>query len=165
VTLKRVLRFLLPTVGTSLSSSSLLSLLCLDWARAELSLNLEFESLWKAELTSLNIILFFCDCFELSPSDKVDLADVEGLVISAMRHVESLKRQQVPGRVRLLEIVNRVLESGRTVDWVSKYGGDVARVLASDPSQELLERCWSRNDELQRNRNTEATHKAQIEKV
>jgi hypothetical protein len=58
-----VLRFLLPSVGQSLGSSSLISLLCLDWASTELGLGLEFESLWEAELTSSNIILFLVDCF------------------------------------------------------------------------------------------------------
>ena len=85
--LKRVLRFLLPTVGRSLGSSRLLSLLSLDWANAELGLGLEFEDIWKAELTSSNIIIFVCDCVigDLPPHVTIDLAEVEDLVIPAMR--------------------------------------------------------------------------------
>ena len=170
-TLKRVLRFLLPTVGTSLDASRLLTLLSLDWANAELDLGLEFESLWKAELTSSNIILFFCECVtsydNTSPGVQVDLGEVEGLVIPAMRHVESRNEQQLAGQVRLHEIVNRVLESAYTLDWVSLYGGRITRVFTSGPG-ELLDRCQRRNDHLQQdrsNRHAEEAHNTQSEKV
>jgi radical SAM superfamily enzyme YgiQ (UPF0313 family) len=68
------------------------------------------------------------------------------------------------GRVRLYEIVNRVLESGRALDWVSVYGGIIADVFASGPAEELLELC-RRNNHLQQDRNTEEVHRTQIEKV
>jgi hypothetical protein len=161
---------LLPTVGRSLGSSRLLSLLSLDWANAELDLGLEFESLWEAELTSSNIIIFFCDCFSSSDASanvQVDLAGVEDLVVPAVRHVESRKGQQLAGRVKLHEIVNRVLESGRTLDWVSVYGSNIADVFTSGPGEELLERC-RRNDRLQQdqsNRNTEEVHGTKSEEV
>ncbi|KAL9120833.1 MAG: hypothetical protein Q9187_002612 [Circinaria calcarea] len=167
-TLKRVLRFLLPTVGTSLGASCLLTLLSLDWANAELDLGLEFESLWKAELTSSNIILFFCECLiNTSPAVQVDLAEVESLVIPAMRQVESRNKQQLAGQVRLHEIINRVLESGCTLDWMSAHRGSIARVFASGPG-ELLDRCQRRNDCLQQdqsNRHAEEAHDTQSEKV
>ncbi|KAL9130055.1 MAG: hypothetical protein Q9217_001659 [Psora testacea] len=151
-TLKRVLRFLLPTVGTSLGASRLLTLLSLDWANAELDLGLEFESLWNAELTSSNIVKFFCECLiTTSPGVQVDLGEVEGLVIPAMRHVESRDEQQLAGQVRLHEIVNRVLESGCTLDWVSVHRGSIVRVFASGPG-ELLDRCQRRNERLQQDR-------------
>lgn len=163
-TLKKVLRFLLSRVGTSLGSSPLLSLLSLDWANAELALGLEFETLWKAELTSSNIIILFCDCFasyDAPPSVEVDLAEVEDLVILAMQHVESRNEQQLAGRVRLHEIVNRVLKSGHTLDWVSVYEGNIVRLFTSGPDEKLLERCQRINDRLQQdrsNRNAEEVH-------
>ena len=170
-TLKRVLRFLLPTVGTSLGASRLLTLLSLDWANKELDLGLEFESLWKAELTSSNIVLFLCECLtsyiNTSPSFQVDLGGVESLVIPAIRHVESRNGQQLAGQVRLHEIVNSVLESGCTLDWVSVYGGSIARVFTSGPG-DLLDRCQRRNDRLQQDRNNrhaEEAHHTQSEKV
>jgi hypothetical protein len=139
-------------------------------ANAELDLGLEFENLWKAELTSSNIIIFLCDCLvgDLPPHVAIDLAEVEDLVIPAMRYVESRNRQQVPGKVRLHEIINRVLESGRTLYWVTMYGGSIARVFTSGPGDELLERCQRKNDHLQQdrsNRNTEEVHGTQCEKV
>ncbi|KAL8706817.1 MAG: hypothetical protein Q9201_000188 [Fulgogasparrea decipioides] len=169
-TLKRVLRFILPTVGTSLGTNSLLTLLSLDWANAELKLGLDFESLWKAKLTSSNIIIFFTECLishAASPDFEIDLAEVEDLVIPAMRHVESRNRQHLAGQVRLHEIVNRVLESGCTLDWVSVYGGSIARVFASGPG-ELLDRCQRTNDRFQQdrsNRHADEVHDAQSEKV
>lgn len=124
--LKNVLRFLLPKVGTRLGPSPLLSLLSLDWANAEMALGLEFETLWEAELTGSNIIMLFCDCFasyDAPDSIEVDLAVVEDLVILAMQQVESRKKQQLAGRTRLHEIVNTVLKSGHTLDWVPIYKG------------------------------------------
>ncbi|KAH8746886.1 hypothetical protein BGZ57DRAFT_1011139 [Hyaloscypha finlandica] len=152
-TLKRVLRFLLPTVGRSLGSSRLLSLLSLDWANAELGLGLEFEDIWKAELTSSNIIIFVCDCVigDLPPHVTIDLAEVEDL----------------PGKVRFHEIVYRVLESGRMLlYWVATYGDSITRVFTSGPSYELLERCQHGYDHLEQdrsNRNAEEGHEVQSE--
>lgn len=171
MTLKRVLRFLLPTVGTSLDTSRLLTLLSLEWANTELDLDLEFRSLWKVELTSSNIVLFLCECLtsymSTSPGVQVDPGEVESLVIPAIRHVESRNGQELRGQVRLHEIVNMVLESGRTFDWVSAYGGSIVRVFTSGPS-DLLDRCQRRNNPLQQdrsNRHAEDSHDAQIEKV
>jgi len=169
--LKRILRFLLPTVGQSLGSSSLISLLCLDWASTELDLGLEFESLWEAELTSSNIILFLVDCFAADDAFgdfTVDLAEVEDLVIPAMRYVDSRKCQQLAGRVRLHEIVKRVLESGRTLNWVSAYGGAILRVFTSGINEKLLKHCRCKNDSLQQdrsNRNAEQVFGLKSEKV
>jgi hypothetical protein len=132
-TLQRILQFLLPTVGRSFGSSSLLSLLSLDWADAELHLGLQFENLWEAELTCPNIVMFFFDCLELYDAAP-DVAVVEELVISAMHHVEPHKGQQWEGRFRLYEIVNRVLDFGRALDWVSVHGGSIARVFTSGPT-------------------------------
>ena len=146
-------------------------MLSLDWANAELELGLEFESLWKAELTSSNIIIFLCEYptsyTNTSPGVHVDLGEVEGLVIPAMRYVESRNGQQLAGQVRFREIVNRVLESGCTLDWVSVYGGSIARVFASGPG-DFLDRCQRRNDRLQQdrsNRHAEEAHDTQSEEV
>ena len=170
-TLKRVLRFLLPTVGTSLDTSRLLTLLSLEWANRELDLELEFESLWKTELTSSNIVLFLCECLTLymgtSPGVQADPGEVESLVFPAIRHVESRNGQQLGGQVRLHEIVNRVLESGRTFDWVSIYGGSIVRVFTSGPG-DLLDRCQRRNSHLEQDRSSryaEDAHDAQSGKV
>lgn len=169
--LKMVLRFLLPTVGQSLGSSSLVSLLCLDWASTELDLGLEFESLWEAEFTSSNIILFLVECFVTDDAfgDLVfDLAEVEDLVIPAMRYVDSRKGQQLAGRVRLHEIVKRVLESGRTLKWVSACGEAILRVFTSGINEKLLEHCRCKNDRLQQdrsNRNTEQVFGLKSEEV
>ena len=174
MTLKRVLRLLLPTVGTSLDTSRLLNLLSLEWANTELDLDLEFESLWKAELTSSNIVLFLCECLtsytSTSPGVQVDPGEVESLVIPAIRHVESRNGQQLGGQARLHEIVNRVLESGRTLDWVSVYGGSIVRVFTSGPG-DLLDRCQRRNDQPQQDRSNRHaedahdSHDARSEKV
>ena len=147
--MKRVLRFVLPTVGTSLGESRILTLLSLDWANRELDLGLEFESLWEAELNSSNIILFLGECLDnICPGVQVDPGEVEDLVIAAIRHVESRSGPQLAGQVRLYEIVKKVLDSGCTLDWVSAYGGSIARVFASDPG-DLLDRCQRKNDHLQ----------------
>lgn len=85
-----------------------------------------------------------------------------------MRYVESLNRQQQPGKVRFNEIVNRALESGRTLYWVATYGDSIIRVFTSSPSDDLLERCQHRNDHLEQdrsNRSAEEGHEAQSEKV
>ncbi|MCJ1241960.1 hypothetical protein MMC14_009967, partial [Varicellaria rhodocarpa] len=170
-TLKTVLRFLLPTVGIALGGSRLLTLLSLDWANAELDLGLEFENLWKAELTSSNIVNFFCEyltSYANAPlSVQVDLREVEGLVIPAMRLVESRNGQQLAGQVKFHEIVNRVLESGCTLDWVSMYRGSIVRVFASGPG-ELLDRHQRRSDRFQQdrsNRHAEEAHDTQTEEV
>merc|ERR1739848_234868 len=168
-TLTNLLRFLLPTIGTSFSSGRVLSLLALDWINKELALGLDFETRWDAELDGSNIIIFFCDCFEMSVDDaSVDLSEVEDLVIPAIRHVELLGGRRIPGRERLQRIVDNILNRNPTVDWVSKYGANVARVLASAPNEELLDRCRLRNSELQQNENSnrvEASHDKYIQMV
>jgi hypothetical protein len=154
-TLNRVLQFLLPTVGTVVFSSRLLSLLSLDWVNAELDLGLEFENRWEAELTSSTVVAFFSDCFasyDESANLEVDLEEVEDLVIPAMYRAGE---RQLAGRSRLYEIANRVLKSGRTLDldWVPLYEGIITNVFTSGPS-EVIERCQRRNDRLQQERNT-----------
>lgn len=161
VTLKNLLRFLLPTIGTRLSSDHILSLLTLDWINKELALGLDFETRWDAELDISNIITFLCDCFEMSVGDSVDVSEVEDLVIPAIRHVELLGGHQIPGRDRLQGIVDYILDRNPSVDWVSKYGANVAHVLASAPNEELLERRRHRNSKLQQDENShriEAAH-------
>lgn len=167
--LKTILRFLLPTVGKRLSSSTLLSLLSLERTNAELDLGLEFESLWKAELNSSNIIMFLCDCFvgNMQPEDTpIDLAEVEALVIPAMRYVESHEKQQMPGQARLCEIVNRVLEAGSMINWVAAYGDYIRHVFKSGLGQELLELCQRKNDQQgQSHQDIEEVDAIQNEKV
>ena len=118
-----------------------------------------------------SIVLLLCECLtsyiSTSPGVQVDPGEVESLVIPAIRHVESRNGQELRGQVRLHEIVNRVLESGRTFDWVSVYGGSIVRVFTSGPS-DLLDRCQRRNNPLQQdrsNRHAEDAHDAQIGKV
>lgn len=166
--LTTALRFVLPAVGTDLGSSRLLSLLCLDWINKELNLNLELATLWRTELTTSNIILFFCDCFELSPDSEVDLGEVEASVVPAMREFKPSLWEQVQGPVRLQAFVTRVLDSGRAVDWVSKYGCNIAHVLTTIPNAQVLERCLRRNKEFQdmwRDRDVEVNHERQLEEV
>ena len=157
-------------VGTSLGPNRLLTLLSLNWANAELKLGLDLESLWKAELTSTNIIMFLTECLvscAASPDFEIHLAEVEDLVVPAMHHVESRNGQHLAGQVRFHEIVNRVLESGSTLDWVFLYGGSITRLFASGPS-ELLDRYQHRNDGLQHdpsNRQAEEAYNIQSEKV
>ncbi|RDW56549.1 hypothetical protein BP6252_14099 [Coleophoma cylindrospora] len=163
VYLKRVLRFLLPTVGRNLYSTSLLSLLSLEWANAELGLGLEFEDFWDAELTSANILTFICDCSvgDMHFDTKVDLAEVEDLIVTTMRYFDSYEKQQMPGQVRLHEIVNRVLEAGYTSYWVTMYGDCVVSVLASGFSEEVLELCQRKNEHEEQdwsNQDTEEIH-------
>ncbi len=52
----------------------------------------------------------------LSKNLSVDLANVEDLVIPAIRYVDSRNRKQEAGKVRLQKIIERVLESGRDLD-------------------------------------------------
>ncbi|KAM5527050.1 MFS multidrug transporter [Fusarium oxysporum f. sp. phaseoli] len=115
--LKRVLRFLLPAVRTRLGSNPLLSLLCLDWINQELGLGISLEALWEAQLTSPNIIMFLCRCFNMSDSDSVNLEEIEGLVLPAMRNIQSLRNRKNAGRARLQDIVYQALEDGRSVPW------------------------------------------------
>jgi hypothetical protein len=145
-----------------------LSLLALDWINKELALGLDFETRWDTELDISNIITFLCDCFEMSAGDSVDVSQVEDLVIPAIRHVDLLGRNQIPGRDRLQGIVDNILDRNPTVDWVSKYGVNVARVLASGPNEELLERCGHRNSKLQQDADShriEAAHDRYIQTV
>lgn len=149
--LKSALRFILPTLGKSRGSNNLISLLCLDWVSTELNLGLKFEDLWEAEINSSKIILFFVDCFAVDDAFVnlgVDLAEVEDLVIPAIRYVDSQKGEQAVGKLRLHKIVKRVLESGRNLDWVSAYGGSILRVFTSGPSEKLLDHCRRKNEEI-----------------
>ena len=130
-----------------------------------MALGLEFETLWEAELTSSNIIMLFCDCFasyDAPDSIEVDLAVVEDLVILAMQQVESRKKQQLAGRARLHEIVNTVLKSGHTLDWVPIYKGNIARLFTSGPDETLLERYVQQERST---RNIEKVYETQSEKV
>lgn len=157
-------------VGTSLGLNRLPTLVSLDWVNVELKLGLDFESLWKTKLTCTNIIIFITECLmscATSPDFEIDLAEVEDLVVPAMRHVESRKGQHLAGQVRFHEIVNRVLESGCTLDWVSIYGGSITRLFASGPN-ELFDHYQRRNGRLQHdpsNRQAEEAHDIQSEKV
>lgn len=149
---------MLPTVGTCLGSNSLITLLSLDWANAELGLGLEFKNLWKAELDISNILLFIYGIVTLdntthdtSRSIHIDLVEVGGLVTPAIRQVEYHNRHKLAGQAKLREIINKVLESGRKLDWVSAYGDSIRRVFASSPG-ELLSRRQPENDHLQQDR-------------
>ena len=159
--LKKVLQFLLPAVGTGLGSSRLLSLLSLEWANAEMNLGLDFETIWTAELTRSNIILLFVDCFASYDGPlgtEVDLAALEDLIILGVRHVETLG-QEMAGRARLHRIINVVLDSGRSLDWLIVHEGIIASLLACGPSDKLLERCQ------QRIQDTQDVHEIQSDKV
>lgn len=81
VTLYLVLRFVLPTASQSLGSSSLASLLCLDWVTAELSLRFTFDHP-LSRLLGGNADL------------TVDLAEVEGLVIPEVHSIDSRKGEK-----------------------------------------------------------------------
>ncbi|KAI7758836.1 hypothetical protein LZL87_013819 [Fusarium oxysporum] len=119
ITLKNYLRFLLPSIGTSLGSGRILSLLTLDWINKELALGLDFEARWDTELNVSNISAFLCDWLEMSAGEIVFASKIEGLVIPAIRHVELLGGHQIPGRDRLQGIVDHILNRNPSVDWVS----------------------------------------------
>jgi hypothetical protein len=140
-----VLRFLLPKVGESLGPSPLVALLSLDWASAELALGLEFESCWKVELTSSNIITLFYSCFDsygppLRPA--VDFVEVQELVILAMQDFESRDEPERLGRSKLFEIVKLVFKSGERLSWVSMYESSISRLFTRGPDRRLLERYF-----------------------
>ena len=71
------------------------------------------------------------------PNFRIDLIEVKGLVVPAIRYIESRNRQYLAGQVRFYKIVNRVLESGFTLDWVSTYGGSIKYLFASGLSKLL----------------------------
>lgn len=147
--LKSVLRFLLPPDRISLRSNHLLSLLCLDWLNQKFDLGLELESSWISGLTSSNMIVFLCGCFDSSVDDEVDIAEVEALVIPAMKESELTTRQKVSGRDRFQRIVTSILDSGSGVDWVSKHGCHVRIVLDSFPSADFLEASVRANEKFE----------------
>lgn len=147
--LKSVLRFLLPPDRISLRSNHLLSLLCLDWLNQKFDLGLKLEPSWTSGLTSSNMIVFLCGCFDSSVDDEVDVAEVEALVIPAMKESKLTTRQRVSGRDRLKQIVTRVLDYGIGVDWVSKHGCHVRRVLDSFPSADFLEESLRANEKYE----------------
>ncbi|OCT48562.1 hypothetical protein CLCR_04362 [Cladophialophora carrionii] len=140
--LYHVLRFLLPQVGASLGPSPLVTLLSLDWASAELALGLEFESRWKVELTSSNIITLLYSCFDsygppLRPA--VDFVEVQELVVLAMQDVEARDEPERAGRSKLFEIVKLVFKSGERLNWVSMYERSICRLFTRGPDHRLLE--------------------------
>lgn len=144
--------------------------MCLDWVSTELNLGLKLEDLWEAEINSSNIIIFFIDCFAVDDAFvnlTVDIAEVEGLVIPAIRYVDSHKGDQALGKPKLHKIVERVLESGRSLYWVSAFGEGILRVFTSGFSEKLLEHCQRKNGHLQqdrKNRNTEEICEDNLEK-
>ena len=89
---------------------------------------------------------------DASGDRTVNLNEVKGLVIPAMRYVDSCTGQQLAGRVRLHEIVKRVVESGRAFTWVSACGEGILRVFTSGINEKLLEHCRRKNDGLQQDR-------------
>ena len=133
-----VLGFLLSSVRADLGSSSLVSLLCLDWANKEFNLDLELEPSWKAELTTSNIIIFFHDCFELEEDGEVDL---RSLVAPAMRATQPSPGLQVHGRLRLQQIITCVLDSGLA----SRYGWNITDASKSTSKTDVLEECLRKN--------------------
>ncbi|KAI0538352.1 hypothetical protein GGR58DRAFT_309563 [Xylaria digitata] len=151
-TLRPMLQFLLPGVGASLGSNSLLSLLSLDCVNRELDLGLDYEDLWESELTSENISIFLNSCIELSSGESVSLTDIEELVDRAMVYIESLKSKQVLGRTRFENIINRVLESDASEAWISQHESKIRHILASGPSEELLVSSKQRDEEMLQHR-------------
>jgi hypothetical protein len=150
-TLKDALRLLLPTVGQGLGSSRLTSLLCLDWISRALGLGLQIEDMWTAEIDSSNIIIFITDCFAADDAFEaltVEVADIEHLVVPAICYVDSRNGKQVAGKLRLQKIIERVLESGRGLDWVTACGESISRVFTSGPSQKLLQHCQHKHAHL-----------------
>ena len=144
VTLKDALRLLLPTVSQGLGSSRLTSLLCLDWISTALGLGLQIEDMWTSEIDSSNIIIFITDCLAADDAFEtltVELADIEHLVVPAICYVDSCNGNQVAGKLRLQKIIERVLESGSGLDWVTACEGGISRVFTSGPSQKLLQHC------------------------
>jgi hypothetical protein len=151
--MKNALRILLPAVGQGLGSSRLTSLLCLDWVSKALDLGLEFEDMWTAEIDSSNILTLIIDCTaadDVFENLSFDIAnDVEDLVVAAIRYVDCRNGKQEAGKVRLQKIIERVLESGRDLDWVSAYRDSISRVFTSGPSQKLLEHCQRKHKRLE----------------
>lgn len=66
-----------------------------------------------------------------------------------MKESELTTRQRVSGRDRLKQIVTRILDSGSGVDWVSKHGCHVRRVLDSFPSADFLEESLRANEKYE----------------
>lgn len=146
--LRSVMRFLLPPSRISLRSNCLLSLLCLDWLNEKFCLELELEPSWISGLTSSNITVFLCGCFNFSADDEVEVAEVEALVVLAMEAAEMNREQKTLGRDRFQQIVTKVLDSDSEVDWISKYRSDVRSVLDSFPRADFLEKALRKNDKV-----------------
>ena len=103
-----------------------------------------------------------------APDGAVDVVDIEDLVIPAMQRVESSNKAQLSGRARFHEIINTVLETGRTRYWVSVCEGSITRLITSGPDEKLLEHCRLQDVRLQQNRSDRGIEKVpenQIEKV
>ncbi|KAJ8133249.1 hypothetical protein O1611_g370 [Lasiodiplodia mahajangana] len=150
--LKSMLQFLLPRAGANLGSNSLLSLLCLDWVNRELDLGLDHDNLWKAHLSSSNISIFLNSCIDPASRGTANIDDIEDLVIHAMDHEASTEGDKLPGRVKLENIVNQVLESNMSTSWVSQNETIIKRALTSGPSEEILASCRSGLEEPPGNR-------------
>ncbi|KAI1308083.1 hypothetical protein F5Y03DRAFT_110624 [Xylaria venustula] len=161
--LKSMLQFTLPKVGASLGSSSLMTLLSLDLLNKELDLGLDYEDLWESELTSKNISIFLNACIERSIEESTSLTDTGDIVDREMSRIKSLKDKQVFGRVRFEQIVNRVLESDASKEWMSRHGGEIKHILATGPSQELLKDCRLKAEEMQQKEDHEKKLKAVAE--
>jgi hypothetical protein len=107
--------------------------------------------MWTAEIDSSNIIIFISDCFAADDAFEtltVEVADIEHLVVPAICYVDSRNGKQVAGKLRLQKIIERVLESGRGLDWVTAYGESISRVFTSGPSQKLLQHCQHKHAHL-----------------
>ncbi len=161
MSLKSVLRFLLPAVGADLGPNPLLSLLCLEWADTELGLGLELQMLWKAELTAPNIVYLFYDCAEPPSDELLDRTGFESLVTSIIRKVEG---QQMSGRDRLKEIFQQVVDSHHSRNWASEHRGTISQVLTSGPGEKFLER-HRRSAEPPGIRNSAGAKEPQINEV
>ncbi|RKK64984.1 hypothetical protein BFJ69_g16531 [Fusarium oxysporum] len=104
----------------------------------------------------------------MSDSDSVNLEEIEGLVLPAMRNIQSLRNRKNAGRARLQDIVYQALEDGRSVPWVCKFRDDITRVFECGPGEDLLQQCWDKDDELRQdpsNQNNDLVHEASVEKV
>ncbi|KAL5382851.1 hypothetical protein PMIN02_009818 [Paraphaeosphaeria minitans] len=144
--LTRALRFVLPKFGQIPGSDSLTSLLCLEIISTKLNLNLNFDELWKVEINSSKVIRFLVDCIEADFDRKIrkeTLTRVEAFVVSAICRTD--REETANGRIRLQKIVERVLDSGCQLDWISLHRASIFRVFVSGPSEKFLDLC-RRND-------------------
>jgi predicted ATP-grasp superfamily ATP-dependent carboligase len=107
--------------------------------------------MWTAEMDSSNIIIFITDCFAANDAFEnlsVEICDIEDLVVPAILYVDCRNGKQSGGKFRLQKIIEKVLESGHDLDWVSAGGESISRVFTSGPSQKLLEHCQRKHESL-----------------